>query len=108
MTIHRLPLDKPEPNADFATFWKLCPLKVGRLIAEAKFRAIISPNGLSTRILDRSTGEYVPVHIKATAQTLIEAMRAYRQSRIDPVTYDVKPFTLHPATWLNGGRWLDG
>lgn len=106
MTIHRLPLDKPTPNADFEAFWKLCPLKVGKLIAEAKFRAITG-SGLSTRVLDKSTGEYVQIFVKATASELIEAMRAYRQSRIDPVTYDTKPYTLHPATWLNCARWLD-
>lgn len=106
MTVHRLPLDKPEPNADFEAFWNLCPLKVGKLLAEAKFRSITN-GGLSTRTLDKSSGEYVQIFVKATASELIEAMRAYRQSRIDPLTYDTKPYTLHPATWLNSGRWLD-
>ena len=107
MTVHKLPLGKPQPSADFAAFWKECPLKVGRLLAEVKFRAITSDRGLDTKILDKSTGEYVVVHIQASAAVLIDAMRRYRQSRIDPVTFDTKPYTLHPATWLNGGRWLD-
>ena len=107
MTVHRI-FDTPQPaSADFQAFWAECPLKVGRLIAETKFRAITG-SGLSTRTLDKSTGEYVQIFVKATAVELIAAMRAYRKSRIDPITYDVKPYTLHPATWLNSGRWLDG
>ena len=106
MTVHRI-FEQHQPSADFAAFWAQCPLKVGKLLSEAKFRAITSENGLNTRILDKTTGQYIQVHLKATAAELTAAMRAYRKAQTDPVTYDTKPYTLHPATWLNSGRWLD-
>lgn len=103
--IHKL---IPDPDsAGFDAFWKQCPLKVGKLVAKAKFDAITSPKGLNTRILDKTTGEYLQVHVKASAAELTAAMASYRRTRIDPKTYDIKPYTLHPATWLNCGRWLD-
>lgn len=102
------PVVQLHPEIDpFEAFWKSCPLKVGKIIAKAKFDAITAPTGLSTRILDKSTGLYINAHLKATADDLIAAMRAYRQTRIDPNTYQTKPYTLHPATWLNSARWLD-
>ena len=94
----------------FEDFWKVCPKKVGRALTRAKFDAITSDAGLQTRTLDRDSGNYVDIHLKATASELVSAMRRYEKAQTDPKTFGLKEdgkFTLHPATWLNQGRWMD-
>ena len=96
----------PTPDR-FEEFWKVYPRKVRKALARAKFEAITG-EGLETKTLDRDSGEYVPIFLKADADTLIEAARRYRKSNIDPHTFDMKDdgkFMCHPATWLNQGRW---
>ena len=103
-----IPIKQPDP---FEAFWRICPKKVGKPLAMAKFSQITSSAGYRTRTLDRDSGTYVEIVLQATAQELIDAMRAYGKSQIDLQTYDLKDggrYTLHPATWLNQGRWMDG
>lgn len=99
----------------FPEFWDACPKKVGKPLAQLKFNAIISAAGLKTRIFDREAGTYYEVELRSTADELIRAMKAYRETQIVPSTrWDAKlqlkdngAFTMHPSTWLNRGRWMD-
>jgi hypothetical protein len=95
----------------FDEFWEQCPRKAGRALTRKKWEEIISEKGLQTHTLCRDSGKYVSIHLQATPQELIEGMKRYRKSQYDPNTYKLKDngqYTLHPATWLNQGRWEDG
>lgn len=104
-------------SATFDGFWELCPKKVDKALTKAKWDAI-TRDGLETRTLDRDSGQYVPLNLKATPDELIEGMVRYRRTQIikefehhgrQYVTLvDDGKFTAHPATWLNRGRWMDG
>ena len=105
-----VPLVQPDR---FDEFWAACPKKVDKPLCRAKWSAITSQHGLKTRTLDRDSGMFIEVHLKATADELIQAMRDYAWSQIVPSTrYEKSPqlieggkFTMQPATWLNRGRW---
>ena len=71
------------PTGDFEAFWQICPRKVGKGAARkayAKALAQVEP------------GE------------LLNAMRRYAATRRG----EDEAFTVHPSTWLNQERWLDG
>ena len=100
----------------FDDFWKECPKKEKKAIAQAKWAAITSEHGLATRTLDRDSGMYIDLTLKATPEELVKAMKAYRQTQIAPMIgyetprYFLKDdgkYTLYPSTWLNQGRWMD-
>ena len=95
----------------FDWFWNACPKKVGKALARVKFDAITSEAGFDARTKDNDAGEFVRLGIlKATAEELIDAMQSYADTQKDPNSYGLKDggrYTLHPATWLNKGRWMD-
>lgn len=105
-----VPITQPD---QFEAFWAACPKKVDKALTRAKFTAITSAQGLKTRTLDRDSGMFIEVHLKATADELIKAMWEYKSSQIVPTTINDRTpllieggkFTMHPATWLNRGRW---
>ena len=108
-----IPLKQP---ATFEDFWKECPKKEKKAITQFKWAAITSEHGMETRTLDRDSGMYVELTLKATPEELVKAMKAYRQTQIAPMIGYETPrhflkddgkYTLHPATWLNQGRWMD-
>lgn len=102
-------IPRAEATAGFDEFWKHCPKRVGKPLAKAKFEAITG-DGLVTRTLDKDSGQYVTIELRATPEELIEGMKRYRKSQIDPQTFQLRDggkYTCHPATWLNQGRWLD-
>ena len=104
--IHALPHDE---LATFDDFWAVCIKKVGKPLTRAKWEAITN-GGLTTRTLDRDSGTYVEIELSATPAELIAGMRRYRDKQIERKTYRLRDdgkFVLHPATWLNQGRWLD-
>lgn len=68
----------------FDRFYEAFPRKVGRLKAEAAFTIAVK-NG-------------TPAHV------LVEAARRFAN---DPNLPSDKQFIVHPATWLNQGRWGD-
>lgn len=73
-------------SALFDQFWNAYPRKVGKKDAEKSFSKIKSPE------------ETLPLILSA-----IESQKQSEQWRKDD-----GQFIPHPATWLNGGRWLDG
>lgn len=95
--------------ATFDDFWRAFPKRVGKPLAKAKWDAITG-EGLKTRTLDRDSGGYVDIELRAKPEEIIEGARRYAQTQIDKQTYKLKEggrFTLHPATFLNQGRWQD-
>lgn len=98
-----------EHETAFDEFWRLYPRKVGKPLARAKWEAITN-GGMRTRTLDRDSGNYVDIELAATPQVLIAGARRYRDMQVDRTTFKLKDngrFILHPATWLNQGRWED-
>jgi hypothetical protein len=67
---------------DFDTFWKLYPRRVEKFTA-------------------RSAWDKALKH--GTPEEIVEGARRYASERAGE---NIR-FTKHPATWLNGGCWLD-
>ena len=81
------PNTNPNPNAhtrgaDFETFWNAYPRKEGKQTARAAFGKVTVP-----------------------VEELLEAIEAQKKSA--QWSKDGGQFIPHPATWLNGSRWLD-
>jgi hypothetical protein len=113
----RLPIAEPgfDPAARFdADIWMPWPAhrRVKKAIALAKYRAIIG-RGLTTRTLDRDSGEYITIDLKATHEEIAEGVKAYLASQRNPVRgapglwRDDGKYIPQLATWLNQGRWMD-
>jgi hypothetical protein len=96
--------------SSFDEFWELCIKKLDKPLAKAKWDAITSDEGMATKMLDRDSGQFVPVHLKATPEELIEGMQRYRRAQVDSnfKLKDGGKFICGPAVWLNRGRWMDG
>ena len=97
---------KPEEKT-FDVFWKQCAKKIGKPLCKVKWDAITG-DGLKTKTLDRDSGSYVEIELKATPEELIEGMKRYNEQQTDPQTYKLKEYTCMTSTWLNQGRWQDG
>lgn len=99
------------PEQDlFDEFWKIYPKKFAKAMAKAKWDLITGPNGLVTRSLDRDSGTYVSLTLKATPEEIIEGAKRYRAANLKSGGYGFKDdgkYICHPATWLNQGRWMD-
>lgn len=99
-------------QASFEDFWKVYPKKVGKPIAQAKWNAITSETGLTTRTLDKDSGTYVEIQLKATPEEILEGAKRYerhhrRQGTGQYGYVDDGKFLLNAATFLNQGRWMD-
>ncbi len=108
MSATLLQMPQAEPSR-FDEFWMNCIKKIDRPLAKAKWDAITGPRGLETKMLDRDSGAYVPVHLQATPDELIAGMKRYVRTQID-ANFKLKDggkFTCSPAVWLNRGRWMD-
>lgn len=98
----------PESDGDFEAVWKLWPNKAKKLVARAKYAAILK-GGFRTRTLDKDSGQYVDIELGATPEDILAGVKAYVSSQIDR-NYRLKDdgrFIPHLATWLNQGRWED-
>lgn len=107
--LHLFPEPVATPVGDFESVWKLWPNKAKKVLAKAKYDAILK-GGFHTRTLDKDSGQYVDIELSATPETILAGVRAYITSQIDKSTYRLKDdgrFIPHLATWLNGGRWED-
>ena len=111
MSIHQL-FAEPEPvtaKGDFEAIWKLWPNKAKKVIAKAKYEAILK-GGFKTRTLDKDSGQYVDIELAATAEEILAGVKAYVTAQIDTRTYRLKDdgkFIPHLSTFLNQGRWED-
>lgn len=97
-----LPMDALTLRA-FEVFWQAYPRKVGKLVAQAKYCEIVTA-GMTTKILDRSNGEYRPAFIQSLPEEILTGATAYA---IRCREIEDRKFIKHPTTWLNGGHWLD-
>jgi len=92
----------PEPT--FETFWKCFPKKLDKLMCRAKWDAITGP-GLSTRMLDRDSGQYVAVTLRATPEEIVAGAKRYVSQFVDASNYKSDfTYCCHPSTFLNRGR----
>ena len=99
-----------KPQASFDDFWAASPKRVGKPLTQAKWDAITSPHGLRTKTLDRDSGGYVEIFLKATPEELVDGMKRYARNLPRTADYTITVedrFLVHPATWLNQGRWMD-
>jgi hypothetical protein len=101
-----------EPGS-FEEFWLAYPYprRVGKAVAKAKWEAITG-EGLSTRTLDRDSGQYVSIELKATPAEILSGLKKYdakcRKKGTGNFGYeDDGKFICHPSVFLNQGRWLD-
>lgn len=105
-------LQQPQKGS-FDAFWLAYPRprRMGKLMAQAKWDKIVSGDGLYTRIFDRSTEQYMDVHLKASPEEIIAGTQAWEKTIRKPNTYSeyiIEPrYMPLPATFLNQGRWLD-
>ena len=95
----------------FDDFWSASPRKLDKVLAKARFDALTSKDGLTTRIRDRESGQLIDVHYdQVSPEILVNAMKKYAKEQMDPKTFGYKDdgkYLIHPATFLNRGRWLD-
>jgi hypothetical protein len=93
----------------FDDWWALQVHKTGKVICQAKWNAITSPEGYHTRMLDKTTGEYVEVHLKATPQEIYDAQKRQNAEFFRSQNADSeKQFLRRPQQYLNQGGWEDG
>lgn len=96
-----------ESGEDFETFWKHYPRKVGKALAKARWNAIIE--GGTTRTLDRDSGQYVALELKATAEEMLAGLKAWKAANTNfqgDFLIEEK-YIPHASTWLNRGMWMD-
>ena len=109
MTI--LPFPQPELS-HFDEWWSLQFHKTGKVMAKAKWDRITSPEGLTTRAMDKSTNEYVQIHLQASPQEIVDAQKRQNKALFDaygfsgPALMEAKKYLRRPVQWLNqGGFW---
>ncbi len=108
-TVHTLFATQPAADSRFSEFWAVYPKKVGKPLAKAKFDAIVK-GGYLTKTLDKDSNTFIDIELEASADDIIKAAKKYAAEQIDRNTYKLKDggkFILHPASWLNKGRFLD-
>ena len=98
-TVHQL-----KPAVKFDDFWQAYWRKVDKPLARARWDAITN-GGLATRNLDRDSGEFVPVTLKATPDEIMAGLKRYNKQIYTDKT-EIR-FVKHPATWLNRGGWME-
>lgn len=102
--------DAPDQDS-FEAFWRVYPRKVGKPLARAKWDAITN-GGLATRTMDKDSGTYVPITLVAEPSEILAGAIRYEQRNRKKGTgefgyVDDGRYLLHPATFLNQGRFYD-
>lgn len=95
-----------EAENRFDEFWQWCLEKKGKMIARTIYNEIVSPSGRHSRALDRESGEYVTLHLKATEDELIDGMKRYAREKMGPDFVRSK-YIQQPSRWLGRGGWED-
>ena len=104
-----------EPTFD--DFWAAVPpeKRIDKPLCRAKFAAITSKAGLTTKNLDKDSGEYVEIHLQASAADILKGWVNYCREHATAETRWNPPskmklkeggrFVRRPATFLNRGGW---
>lgn len=107
--LHLFPEPVAAPVGDFEAVWKLWPNKAKKVLAKAKYDAILK-GGFKTRTMDKDSGQFVDIELAATPDDILAGVKAYVSSQIDKRTYRLKDdgkYIPHLSTFLNQGRWQD-
>lgn len=107
----RLFEEAPAPAGDFEAIWRIWPNKAKKVLAKAKYEAILR-GGFRTRTLDKDSGQYVEIELDASPDDILAGVKAYLQSQRATGSgqfgyKDDGRFIPHLATFLNQGRWED-
>ena len=96
--------------ATFEDWWQLFPsdLRQKKAVCEQKWK-FITGEGLDTTTLDKDSGTYVPLFVKATPEEIIDGTRKWREQ------LKRQDFGFHPdiryepraPQFLNQARWRD-
>ena len=109
MTIHHI--HTQAATATFEDWWDIQHHKLCKPICKAKWDAITSPEGYHTRMMDKSTGQYISVHLKATPEEILEGQKRQNRAFYEEHGYsenrDAKKYIRRPQQWLNQGGWMD-
>ena len=108
-----VPLTKP---VTFDDLWNAVPpeRRIDKALCRAKFAAITSEQGLHTKNLDRDSGLFVAVHLKATPEEILKGWIKYigenvvQDTRWGPakqMKLKKDAYVRHLSTWLNRGGW---
>ena len=108
MTTNVIPLHQP---ATFDDWWDIMPveLRQKRPVCESKWNDITG-DGLETRTLDKDSGTYVSLFLKATPEEIIEGTRVWKKRlRMNPDFSYHESIQYEPRApqFLNQGRWMD-
>lgn len=109
--VHKLELPDADRLEAFNSFWQWYPHHPARKkkpAARQLFMKITSKEGHQTRTLDKDSGRYIELHLKATPEEIVEGAKEFWKSL--PKKEGYTPDTTYcPAAevWLNGGRWED-
>ena len=106
-----LPFPQPELS-HFDEWWSLQFHKTGKVMAKAKWDRITSPEGLTTRAMDKSTNEYVQIHLQASPEEIVDAQKRqnkafFKQHGYGEEAQKAKQYLRRPIQYLNQGGWLD-
>lgn len=101
----------------FDDLWNAVPpeRRIDKALCRAKFAAITSEQGLHTKNLDRDSGLFVAVHLKATPEELLKGWIRYIGEHATTETKwgpagkmklkEGGKYVRHLSTWLNRGGW---
>ena len=86
-------------------FWHHSQRKVGKIKTLKLFDDICQRGGHDTQSYVKDSNSYMPLHLEATPEQLVEAMKLYAEEERAKGTED--KYILHPLTFLNSGRFGD-
>lgn len=94
----------------FEEVWRVWPVKAKKVLAEARYQAIV--NGLKTRTLDKDSGQFVEIAVEATEDEIIQGCLAYLKSQKKTGSgafgyKDDGKYIPYLSTFLNQGRFMD-
>jgi hypothetical protein len=102
------PSPQTATSAGFDACWTYYPNKTKKALAKARYEAVV--NGFKTRTLDKDSGMYVELELKASEAEIFAGVKAYVESQIDKRTFKMKDdgkYVPMFAVFLNQGRWMD-
>jgi hypothetical protein len=101
---------EPAPSL-FEEVWKMWPNKSKKVLAKAKYDAILRGR-FRTKTLDKDSGQYVDIELAADHERIVAGVAAYLKTQKATGSgafgyIDGGKWIPHLATFLNQGRYED-